>query len=71
VAHKTTAKEQLSSKAARHVVGARLSDQELVILDWLVGYLGTSRANVMRTAVRAFAAQMAAVEKEMKKGGGS
>lgn len=48
------------------VVPAYQQDHELV--EWLTTFLGCSRAEAIRTAIRAFAGQMKAIDKDMRRG---
>jgi hypothetical protein len=51
------------------VVGAYERDHELI--QWITEFLGCSRSEAIRTAIRSFAAQMKALEKEVGRPRGS
>lgn len=41
------------------------SDGDREIIDWLAAFLATSKSEAVRTAIRAFAGQMASLEREI------
>lgn len=51
------------------VVGVAFNDTDYAILTWLGEFLSMNKSDAIRTALRAYAAQMANLEREMKKNG--
>lgn len=43
-----------------------LMQTDIEILDWLADYLGTSKSEALRTAIRSFAGQMKALDTDMR-----
>lgn len=48
-----------------------VTQRDVDITNWLTEFLGTTRSDAIRTAIRAFAGQMGSVEKELGRPRGS